>query len=39
MVQVVQFGFTGHVVHGVGSVEIPVTFEPVGGVPVAVAVL
>ena len=38
-VQVRHVGSTGHVVHGVGSVEVPVTLAPVGGVPTTVAKL
>ena len=38
-VHVGQSGLIGHVVHGVGSVEVPVTGFPIGGVPVAIAKL
>jgi hypothetical protein len=39
IVQVGHVGSTGHVVHGVGSVDGPVTGAPTGGVPVTVAKL
>ena len=39
IVQVGQAGLTAQVVHGVGSVEVPVTAGPDGGVPEAIAEL
>ncbi|MNR21472.1 hypothetical protein D3C85_1832290 [compost metagenome] len=39
MVQLKQVGSTGQLIQGVGSVEVAVIGEPVGGVPLTVAKL